>query len=877
MTDDTPARRLRRPAALLGAVALVAAAATAVTVGPAARAADTPRTAYGKDGQRLTVSASAGLNPEGETLRVTGAGYDVTKGVYVALCKDNGDNRIPTPCLGGADQTGGSGASRWIVPADSTEAPAGVAEKWGAGGTFDVRLDIEAEDGGLDCTRVACSVVTRVDHNAPGDRSQDVRIPVTFQGQDPGGGEDGGVDVPAGTVSYARAAEFTTAGRPLDVLVHPDSGKLYVGSDNIPDTADLAEQGLYALDPATGKALGHIAQAPGAGGALAARVVRQIIAPLPGDGVSFHFPLRGLATAKGGDARAEGSWLNGATVTGTGPATASTVLVAQGATLSEVETRTGTVRRSISLEGGAQLGVDAANGVAWSVGSADGKKVLRRVDTRSAAFAVTATAELPAGSVYFVETDPANGNVWVAVDDAVLVLDRNGVALRTLTAKDRPLAMAFDKTSRRAFVLREDYGTAAEGADGTGSLQTLDSATFEQAAAPVALPGSIAGTVYAGVAVTPGATSVYLTKYAESKVVKVDLRVSPRVTQTPTDQTVSAGDKVTFVAAAEGVPAPGQKWEVSADDGQTWNVVAGATSRTYSFTARAAQDGYRYRVVFSNAGGTTRSSEFTLTVREAGATNGGGTTTGGGGTPTGPSGTRTVTGAEGQKLTVTPVNGLAVERQTVKVTGSGYDEDKGIYVALCVDNGAGQLPTPCVGGVDMTGASHSSAWISSNPPDYGKELATPYGDGGTFSVSLTLDAKDAYTDCFKVTCVLATRADHTLSGDRSQDVKVPVSFVGQKPVETDPGTGTGGGSGASGGTTGTTGGTGSTGGDSSTTGTRGTTGTTGTSSSGGSLGGTTTAGGSLASTGVTVGVVAGIAALLTVTGVYAVRRARALR
>ncbi|GAV40132.1 immunoglobulin domain-containing protein [Streptomyces acidiscabies] len=861
MTDDTPARRLRRPAALLGAVALVAATATAtaVTVGPAAQAADTPRTAYGKDGQRLTVSASAGLALEGETLRVTGSGYDVSKGVYVALCKDNGDNRIPTPCLGGADQTGGSGASRWIVPADSTEAPAGAAEKWGAGGTFDVRLDVRAKDGGLDCTQTACSVVTRVDHNAPGDRSQDVRIPVTFQGQDPGGGEDGGVDVPAGTVSYAQAAEFTTAGRPLDVLVHPDSGKLYVGSDNIPDTADIAEQGLYALDPATGKLLSHIAQAPGAGGTLAARVVRQIVAPLPGDGVSFHFPLRGLATAKDGDARAEGTWLNGSTVTGTGPATASTVLVAQGATLSEVETLTGTVKRTISLEGGAQLGGDAVNGVVWSVGSADGKKVLRRVDTRSAAFAVTATAELPAGSVYFVEVDPANGSVWVAVDDAVLVLDKDGKLLKTLTAKDRPLAMAFDKVSGRAFVLREDYGTAAEGADGSGSLQILDSATFEQAAAPVALPGSIAGTVYAGVAVTPGATSVYLTKYAESKVVKVDLRVSPEVTQTPTDQTVFAGDEVTFVAAAEGVPAPGQKWEVSADDGQTWNVVAGATSRTYSFTARAAQDGYRYRVVFSNAGGTTRSSEFTLTVKEAGATTGGGETPG----ETMPSGTRTVTGAEGQKLTVTPVNDLAVEQQTVRVTGSGYDEAKGVYVALCVDNGAGQLPTPCIGGVDMTGASHSSAWISSNPPDYGEELATPYGDGGTFSVSLALDAKDAYTDCFKVTCVLATRADHTLSGDRSQDVKVPVSFVGQAPVETDPETGTTS-------TTGTTGSTGSTGDDS------GTTGTTGITSSGGSLGGTTTTGGSLASTGVTVGAVAGIAALLALAGVYAMRRARTL-
>ncbi|KUO19977.1 hypothetical protein [Streptomyces dysideae] len=125
-----------------------------------------------------------------------------------------------------------------------------------------------------------------------------------------------------------------------------------------------------------------------------------------------------------------------------------------------------------------------------------------------------------------------------------------------------------------------------------------------------------------------------------------------------------------------------------------------------------------------------------------------------------PSGSKTVTGPNGQKLTVTPVNNLATEDQTLKVTGSGYDAKKGIYVALRVDNGDGELPTPCVGGVGMSGGSHSSAWISSNPPDYGEDLAVPYDAGGTFEVELTVDAKDEYTDCFKATCVLATRNDH---------------------------------------------------------------------------------------------------------------------
>lgn len=854
---DTPAvRRFRRPAALLGAAALVAAGATAVTVGSPAQAADTPKTALGKDGQQLSVSASANIDPAGETLRVTGEGYDDTKGVYVAVCKDNGDNRIPTPCLGGADQSGSSGSSVWIIPRDASDEGAGtIAERWGEGGTFDVALGVKAKDSGLDCLEVACSVVTRVDHNGTGDRSQDVRIPITFEGQDPGGGD--GVDVPPGTVSYAKAAEFTTAGRPLDVLLHPDSGKLYVGSDNIPDTSDVAEQGLYVLDPGDGKVLSHIAQAPGPNGTTAARVVRRIAGPLPGDGVVFHYPLRGLGTAKDGDTAARGVWFDGATFTGVGQdADTSTVLVAAGPELRRVEIATGAVKDTVTLEGGSQLGVDAAHGAAWSVGTSEGKPVLRRVDT--ATFEVSATAELPADSVFFVEPDPATGNVWVASGTSVLVFDEDGKPLTTLTGADRPTAAAFDKATGRAFVLREDLSESTS--DRNGSLQILDSATFRQAAAPVSLPGSLAG-AFAGIAVTPGATSVYVTKQAESKVAKLDLRMSPKVTQSPTDQSVDPGAEVTFVAAAEGTPEPTVRWQVSPDGGQTWSTLDGATKNAYSFTARAAQDGYRYRAEFTNSVGTTRTAPITLTVTDS--TGNGGNDGGGDGEDSEPSGSRTETGAEGQKLTVTPVNNLARENQTLKVTGSGYDVDKGIYVALCVDNGDGELPTPCIGGVDMRGESHSSAWISSNPPDYGQDLAIPYGDGGSFEVELSVDAKDEFTDCFEAKCVLATRADHTLSGDRSQDVKVPVSFVGQDPVDTDPEPGDTGGTGGSG--SGSSGG--ATGGGAD---------TAGGSSTGATTGGTgaSTGGGSLASTGVTVVSAAALAAALVTTGWVAYRRGR---
>ncbi|MEV0636601.1 hypothetical protein AB0I77_16870 [Streptomyces sp. NPDC050619] len=141
------------------------------------------------------------------------------------------------------------------------------------------------------------------------------------------------------------------------------------------------------------------------------------------------------------------------------------------------------------------------------------------------------------------------------------------------------------------------------------------------------------------------------------------------------------------------------------------------------------------------------------------------------------------TGPEGQKLTVSKASGLEPAGETVTVSGTGFNTEKGIYVAFCVDNGAGKTPTPCVGGVDMSGESGASAWISSNPPSYGEGLAKPYGGSGhkgTFSVKIKVRAKDANTDCTTsgVTCAVITRNDHTRGGDQTQTVRIPVAFAG---------------------------------------------------------------------------------------------------
>ncbi|UPT21603.1 hypothetical protein FOF52_12140 [Thermobifida alba] len=150
----------------------------------------------------------------------------------------------------------------------------------------------------------------------------------------------------------------------------------------------------------------------------------------------------------------------------------------------------------------------------------------------------------------------------------------------------------------------------------------------------------------------------------------------------------------------------------------------------------------------------------------------------------------------GPSLTVSKTSGLNPEGEQITVTGSGYDTSKGIYVSFCdISNAdATTAPGPCIGGVDMSGESGASVWISSNPPPYGQGLAQPYegsGTNGSFTVQLTVRAADEFTDCLAegVHCAVVTRNDHTRSSDRSQDVFVPVTFAGQDGADGTPGTG----------------------------------------------------------------------------------------
>lgn len=145
------------------------------------------------------------------------------------------------------------------------------------------------------------------------------------------------------------------------------------------------------------------------------------------------------------------------------------------------------------------------------------------------------------------------------------------------------------------------------------------------------------------------------------------------------------------------------------------------------------------------------------------------------------------------EVTVEPTVGLPADGAVVAVTGTGFDTSAGIYVAVCVDNGPGQKPSPCIGGVDTEGQG-GATWISDNPPTYAEGLTLPYGPGGSFDVELPVPMVDEVTgvDCRDVVCAVTVRYDHLRAEDRGADHVIPVTFAPEDTGAGADGAGAGG-------------------------------------------------------------------------------------
>jgi titin len=95
------------------------------------------------------------------------------------------------------------------------------------------------------------------------------------------------------------------------------------------------------------------------------------------------------------------------------------------------------------------------------------------------------------------------------------------------------------------------------------------------------------------------------------------VNTAPVVTDDPDNNAPPAcpGSDVSFTATASGTPAPTVQWQVSTDNGGSWNDLSGETSTTLTLSGvTLAMDGYRYHAVFTNDCSTATTAAATLDV-----------------------------------------------------------------------------------------------------------------------------------------------------------------------------------------------------------------------------------------------------------------------
>ena len=91
----------------------------------------------------------------------------------------------------------------------------------------------------------------------------------------------------------------------------------------------------------------------------------------------------------------------------------------------------------------------------------------------------------------------------------------------------------------------------------------------------------------------------------------------PVITTHPLSQTICEGAAVTFTSAVSDSPVPPVQWQVSTNNGASWNNIAGATSPSLQITPAFSANGNQFRAVWTNGFSPATSNAATLTVTAA--------------------------------------------------------------------------------------------------------------------------------------------------------------------------------------------------------------------------------------------------------------------
>ncbi|MFJ2257112.1 hypothetical protein ACIOKD_02015 [Streptomyces sp. NPDC087844] len=348
-----------------------------------------------------------------------------------------------------------------------------------------------------------------------------------------------GADEPPAAEGYEQTARLTTVGKPLDLLLHPESGKLYVGSDTVAGTPDGSLAGVYAVDPASGNVLSWVKTSPGSTGAPAQLPGKRLAGPLPGDGVHYLVGLRGIAAAKDSDAAGSGGWLTGTSITqARSGAKAGTVVVVRGTRLEEVAVgqTSVTVERSLTLPAtGGPLAVDTAAGQIWVTDKTNG--VLRRVGSADFAPDGKEIALGTGAAVSFLEWDTGRGVLWAGRGTVLEAYDiASGELAASFDARpgDTVADVTVDPRSDRAFAVWQDWGNPPEEGDGVGRLAVYDTATLKDLDLGAELPGVNGQLGTSSVAVAPGGDAVFVASPSDASLTVFKAPVPPAPSPTPT-------------------------------------------------------------------------------------------------------------------------------------------------------------------------------------------------------------------------------------------------------------------------------------------------------------------------------------------------------
>lgn len=102
-----------------------------------------------------------------------------------------------------------------------------------------------------------------------------------------------------------------------------------------------------------------------------------------------------------------------------------------------------------------------------------------------------------------------------------------------------------------------------------------------------------------------------------SDVVKLNVTeaaLAPSIVQSPLPSIVVEGNVATFAATLTGSPSPQLQWQVSIDNGVTYNNITGAITATLRLTPTIEASGFKYRLTATNAAGSITTRPVMLIV-----------------------------------------------------------------------------------------------------------------------------------------------------------------------------------------------------------------------------------------------------------------------